>query len=68
MSYRRSLSFADNEEYLLQEFDNNGKSTFAKEAMKFFLRYRDKMVISTNNYTPQNNIDVKNKISKLLKK
>jgi hypothetical protein len=45
MSYRRSLSFADDEQMLVAEYDSNGGSRFAKEAMRFFLRYRDKIML-----------------------
>jgi hypothetical protein len=45
LSWRRSLSFAEDELELVNHFDNNGKSDFAKEAMKFFLRFKDKLYI-----------------------
>lgn len=45
MSNRRSLSFDSDEDELLKEFDTNGKSKFAKEAIKFFIRFRDKLFI-----------------------
>jgi hypothetical protein len=45
LSWRRSLSFSEDELELVNHFDNNGKSDFAKEAIKFFLRFRDKLYI-----------------------
>ena len=44
MSYRRSVSFSECEKELLREFDTNGKSDFAKEAMKYYLKYKDKII------------------------
>lgn len=45
MSWRRSLSFDSDEDELLIEFDSNGKSKFAKEAMKFFIKFKDRVAI-----------------------
>jgi len=45
MSWRRSLSFDSDEDELLVEFDSNGKSKFAKEAMKFFIKFKDRVAI-----------------------
>lgn len=44
MSFRRSLSFADDEEELLNYFDNNGKSDIAKEALKFYRENKDRVL------------------------
>lgn len=45
----RSLSFKKNEEDLANEYDNNGKSEFAKSAMKFYLTNKDKIIINSLN-------------------
>jgi len=47
MSYRRSLSFAEDEEELLKYFDSNGKSDIAKEAMKFHKEYKNRVITDT---------------------
>lgn len=44
MSYRRPLSFRNDEKYLLDEFDSNGGSKFAKEAMRYYIKYRNKVL------------------------
>ena len=44
MSYRRSLSFSEQEKELLNQFDSHGKSDFAKEAMKYYIRYKSKPI------------------------
>jgi hypothetical protein len=73
MSFRRSLSFAEDEEDLVNHFDSNGKSDFAKEAMKFFLRFRDKLYVIPDGFgignvsRPVKN-EVKNKMIKLIQK
>jgi hypothetical protein len=75
MSYRRSLSFAEYEEDLVNHYDNNGKSDFAKEAMKFYLRYKDRITILPEDISfikrqelqPNNNM-LENKMKKLFKK
>jgi hypothetical protein len=72
MSWRRSLSFSEDERELVNHFDNNGKSDFAKEAMKFFLKFKDKLYIipdgfSVNKTQPVKN-EVKNKMIKLIQK
>lgn len=61
MSNRRSLSFDSDESELLQEFDNNGKSRFAKEAMKFFIKFRDKVFIIPDGMSNRHIIDVEKK-------
>lgn len=79
MSYRRSLSFSDNEKDLLDYFDNNGKSDIAKEAMKFYKEHKDNVITegmikllkiiginNSNNIIPKNN-DIQNKLMKLKK-
>jgi len=73
MSWRRSLSFAEDEEELVGHFDNNGKSDFAKEAMKFFLRFRDKLYVipdglSIGHISKPVKSEVKNKMIKLIQK
>lgn len=77
MSFRRSISFADYEEDLVKHYDKNGKSDFAKEAMKFYLRYRNKIAILPDSinlfklqeiqHISKDNI-IENKIKKLIKK
>lgn len=42
----RSLSFKENEKDLAIEYDNNGRSEFAKMAMKFYLKNKDKIIIN----------------------
>lgn len=44
MSFRRSISFADDEEELVNYFDNNGKSDIAKQAMKFYKENKDRVL------------------------
>jgi hypothetical protein len=75
MSFRRSLSFADDEHMLVKEYDDNGGSRFAKEAMRFFIRYRDKMMLLPDGLSlaqrpqlPNTNVDIKSKALKQLKK
>jgi hypothetical protein len=71
MSWRRSLSFADGEEHLLNEFDNNGKSDFAKEAIKFFIKFRDRVFIIPDGVSiqnqPKNPKMSKNNVKKFIK-
>lgn len=72
MSNRRSLSFDSDEDDLLKEFDFNGKSKFAKEAMKFFIRFRDKIFIlpdglSINHKPKVIDIEQKKNIKSLIK-
>lgn len=67
MSWRRSLSFAEGEEHLLNEFDAKGKSDFAKEAMKFFIKFKDRVFIvpdgmSINNQN-QHKVNQTNKLN-----
>jgi hypothetical protein len=64
MSWRRSLSFADGEEHLLNEFDKNGKSDFAKEAIKFFIKFRDRVFIVPDGMSIQNQSKIPNPIQK----
>lgn len=73
MSWRRSLSFAEDEKDLVNHFDSNGKSDFAKEAMKFFLRFKDKLYIIPDEFSigKVNRIvkdETKNKMIKLIQK
>jgi hypothetical protein len=75
LSYRRSLSFAEHEEVLVNYYDNNGKSDFAKEAMKFYLRYKDRITILPENVFINSNQQIQNKdtilenkIKKLIKR
>jgi hypothetical protein len=73
MSWRRSLSFAEDELELVNHFDNNGKSDFAKEAMKFFLRFKDKLYLipdglSINQIHKPTKNEVKTKMIKLIQK
>jgi hypothetical protein len=42
----RSLSFKENEKDLTDYFDNNGKSDIVKEAMKFYIKNKDKIIIN----------------------
>jgi hypothetical protein len=78
MSYRRGLSFADDEKELVDYFDNNGKSDIAKEAMRFYKENKDNVLteaaikllkmIGIGNQSPDN-IQKPNltKINKLIK-
>jgi hypothetical protein len=43
---RRSISFNKNEKDLLDYFDSNGKSDIVKEALKFFIKNKDKIIIN----------------------
>jgi hypothetical protein len=45
VSWRRSLSFATDEEDLKDDYDSNGGSKYAKECMKFFKNFKDKVFI-----------------------
>jgi hypothetical protein len=74
MSWRRSLSFAEGEEHLLNEFDSKGKSDFAKEAIKFFIKFKDRVFIvsdglSINHNSKINQINTisKNNVKKFIK-
>ncbi len=44
MSYRRSISFSENEKDLRDYFDNNGKSDIVKAAMRFYRDNKDKVL------------------------
>jgi hypothetical protein len=75
LSWRRSLSFAEDELELVNHFDSNGKSDFAKEAMKFFLRFRDRMFLLPDGLSINHNYisksvkdETKNKMIKLIQK
>ncbi len=80
MSWRRSLSFANDEEDLKNDYDNNGGSRYAKDAMRFFKKYIDKICIVNDNVNSNTSIyginsnkdivsqEVKNKASKLIKR
>jgi hypothetical protein len=73
LSWRRSLSFAEDELELVNHFDSNGKSDFAKEAMKFFLKFKDKLYIipdglSIGKINRPIKDDTKNKMIKLIQK
>jgi hypothetical protein len=70
MSYRRCISFTDDEKDLVNHFDNNGKSDFVKEAIKFFLRFRDKLYIVPDGLSVSKTVknEVKNKMIKLIQK
>lgn len=60
MSYRRSLSFSEDEKDLLNFFDNNGKSDIVKVALKFYIDNKD-------NINHINNIeDISDSIAKKL--
>jgi len=48
MSIRRGLSFADSEIDLVEDYDNNGGSKYAKQCMKFFKMFKDKVVLVNN--------------------
>jgi hypothetical protein len=45
MSWRRSLSFSEHEKDLKDDYDSNGGSKYAKECMKFFKNFKDKVFI-----------------------
>jgi hypothetical protein len=70
LSWRRSLSFSEDELELVNHFDNSGKSDFAKEAMKFFLRFRDKVCIISDGFSVNRPVksEVKNKMIKLIQR
>lgn len=75
MSYRRSLSFAEDEQELLEYFDTHGKSDIAKTALEFYRKYQDKVIpegfiemlkllkTESNRTIP----DAQSKLSKLIK-
>jgi hypothetical protein len=44
MSYRRSISFDEDEKYLLEYFENNGKSKIVKIALKFYIENKDNVI------------------------
>jgi hypothetical protein len=71
MSWRRSLSFSTDEEDLKNHFDTGGRSDFAKEAMKFFIKFRDKVFIVPDgmsfNHSPKTAQIPKNNIKKFIK-
>lgn len=46
MSIRRSISFKETEDELLNFYDENGKSDIAKDAMKFYIKNKDKLIIN----------------------
>jgi hypothetical protein len=73
LSWRRSLSFSEDEKELVNHFDSNGKSDFAKEAMKFFLRFKDKLYIIPDGFSISKvnrpvKDDTKNKMIKLIQR
>lgn len=61
---------------LVKEYDDNGGSRFAKEAMRFFIKYRDKMMLLPDGLSfthkpivnANTNVDIKNKALKQLKR
>lgn len=61
MSDRRSISFDSDESEILKEFDNNGKSRFAKEAMRFFIKFRDKVFIVPDGMSNRHIVDIEKK-------
>jgi hypothetical protein len=76
MSYRRSLSFSEQEKELLQYFDTNGKSDIAKIALEFYRKYKDKVIpdgfiemlrLIKTSETPKNTQDFKSNLQKLIK-
>ena len=79
MSYRRSLSFSEQEQELLTYFDSNGKSDIAKVALDFYQKYKDKVIpdgfmemlkllkSETSMTNTQNKIDIQSKFAKLVK-
>jgi hypothetical protein len=76
MSYRRSLSFSEQEQELLKYFDNNGKSDIAKLALEFYRRNKDKVIpdgfiemlrLLKSTETPKNTNEFQSKLSKLIK-
>lgn len=48
MSIRRGLSFADCEIDLVEDYDKNGGSKYAKQCMRFFKIFKDKVVLLDN--------------------
>jgi hypothetical protein len=75
MSYRRSLSFSEQEQELLKYFDTNGKSDIAKEALYFYQKYKDKVIPEgfiellklIKPEIPTSKTDMHSKLSKLVK-
>jgi len=47
MSYRRALSFSENEKELVDYFDTNGKSEIGKQALRFYKDNKDKIVVGS---------------------
>lgn len=47
MSYRRALSFGENEKDLVEYFDTNGKSDIGKLALKFYKENKDKIIVGS---------------------
>lgn len=45
MSWRRGLSFSDNEKDLKDDFDNLGKSDYVKRAMRFLKQFENRVFI-----------------------
>jgi hypothetical protein len=75
MSVRKSISFADDEDDLLQYFIDNGQSKIAKTALQFYKDNKDKIIpeylvnLLTNIGSIQKPItqDIQNKMIKLRK-
>ncbi len=44
MSFRRSISFNDNESDLLEYFESHGKSKIVKLALKFYIENKDNVI------------------------
>jgi hypothetical protein len=79
MSYRRSLSFSEQEQELLSYFDTHGKSDIVKTALDFYKRNKDKVIPDgfiemlklLKSETPitntRNTTDIQSKLNKLVK-
>lgn len=73
MSWRRSLSFAENEKDLLEDYDRNGGSKYAKYCMRFVKKFENKFFIIpdglniTHMSKPVKN-EVKSKMIKLIQR
>lgn len=82
MSYRRAISFSENEKDLLKYFDNSGKSDIVKVALKYYRDNKDKIIsdemkieiLKLVNQLQQSTIqlpkktqEIQNKLQKLIK-
>lgn len=75
MSIRRSISFKETEDTLLNYYDKNGKSDIAKDALKFYIKNKDKIIINNlgelapllNNNTNNTQKEIPKKVNNLIR-